>query len=209
MKAQMRFQKYICLAMLIVGALALLYAFCYSTGSLAELSQMINTSLASKPSRFKAEEAGKYDATLVKDIQGFNNLLMYMGIVMILLAVALYITSSNKRRNYYISNYIATGLCAGGNIIISLILMILNGIWRGRFLNVDFAAWKAFDAIGVGAGAPSHYSESTAWFDIGFAVYAIVIIASVLLILNLVWKIKLMQGEKKLLAGATVGGAAV
>lgn len=208
MKAQMRFQKYICLVMLIVGALALLYSFCYSTGSLSELAQMIDTSVASKPSRFMAA-AGKNDATLVKDIQGFNNLLMYMSIVMILFAVVLYITGCNKRRNYYISNYVATGLCAGGNIIISVILMILNGIWRGKFLNVDFAAWKARNEAYVGMGAASHYSESTTWFDIGFAVYVIVILASVVLILNLVWKIKLMQGEKKLLNGEAVGGAAV
>ena len=46
-------------------------------------------------------------------------------------------------------------------------------------------------------------------FDLAFVMYALVIVASVLLILNLVWKIKLMQGEKKLLGDAAMGGAAV
>ena len=216
MKTQMRFQKYICLVMIIVGALALAYAFCYATGGLSELGNVIKSN---GQSQFKAAE-GKYDATLAIDIQGFNTALMYCGIVMILLAVCLYITACNKRRNYYITNYVATGACAGGNIIMSVILMALNGVWMGRFKNVDFEAWAKYNAVGAGPYIEegleipegfSYYSESTTWFSLGFVVYILVIIASVLLILNLVWKIKLMQGEKKLLNGANTveGGVAV
>ena len=225
MKTQMRFQKYICLAMLIVGALATVYSFCYATGGLAELGRLLNTD---NTSLFMAGE-GKNDATLFIDIQGFNDALMYCGIVMIVLAVCLYITSCQKRRNYYISNYVATGVCAGGNIIMSIILMALNGVWMGKFTNVDFASWAKYNADNIESLtnyyhdrleldvvppevlAPyQHYSESTAWFAVGFVVYALVIIASVMLILNLVWKIKLMQGEKRLLNGsATVEGGAV
>ena len=225
MKTQMRFQKYLCLALLILGALALAYSFCYATGGLAELGQLIDPT--NGKSQFNAKQ-GKYDATLFVDIQGFNDALMYCGIVIILLAVGLYITSCNKRRNYYISNYVATGVCAGGNIIISVIMMALNGVWMGRFKNVDFAAWKSYnessilmwqeiykedpDSLTPELLAPyTHYSESTAWFAVGFVVYMLVIVASVLLILNLVWKLKLMQGEKKLLNGSQTveGGAAV
>ncbi|MDE7440012.1 MAG: hypothetical protein K2N23_05860 [Clostridia bacterium] len=213
MKTQMRFQKYICLAMIIVGALALVYAFCYATGGLAELGQMLKSD---KTSFFKAAE-GKYDATLFLDIQGFNDTLMYCGIVMILLAVCLYITSCHKRRNYYVTNYVATGVCAGGNIIISVILMAMNGVWMGRFNNIDFEAWAKYNERmiqfaeeGEDISEYTHYSESTTWFTIGFVVYVLVIVASVLLILNLVWKIMLMQGEKKLLNGTkTVEGGAV
>lgn len=77
----------------------------------------------------------------------------------------------------------------------SLVAIIMNIIWRAQFLNVDFEAWKAFNSTLDGAA----YSESTLWFDLGFVVYAIVIIASLLLIFNLVWKVLLMKGEKKLL----------
>ena len=118
MKTQMRFQKYMCLAMLLVGALSLLYAFFYCSGALSELGQAIKLDGVNRVSAFTAAE-GKYDAVFYNDIQPFNNLLMIMGIVMILLAVVLYITGCNKRRNYYISNYVATGLCAGGDIVIS------------------------------------------------------------------------------------------
>ena len=213
MKTQMRFQKYLCLAMLIVGALALVYAFCYSSGALSELGYVLGYGDFTD----YMTDTSKNSAQLYADIQGFNDALMYCAIVMILLAAILYITSCNKRRNYYITNYVATGACAGGNIIMSIILIALNAVWRSRFLNVDFKAWNDFNEFGkaiVGeSDTYSHYYESTLWFDIGFVVYLLVIIASVLLILNLVWKIKLMQGEKKLLngSGANIveGGTAV
>lgn len=97
--------------------------------------------------------------------------------------------------------------------------MALNGVWMGKFNNVDFAAWADFNASNVerltnyyatmGLTVPAdvlepytYYSESSAWFVVGFVVYTLVIIISALLIFNLVWKIKLMQGEKKLLNGS-------
>ncbi|MDE7329639.1 MAG: hypothetical protein K2N30_00880 [Clostridia bacterium] len=199
MKAQMRFQKYICLAMIIVGALATFYAFIYGTGALSELGYTLNN----KNKSYFTASKGLNDATLYLDIQPFNTALMYCGIVMILLAVVLYITASHKRRNYYISNIVATSVCAGGNIIMSLVLLVMNGIWRDRFSKVDFEAWNKFwtDRLLVNPASISHYNDSTVIFDLGFAVYVIVILASVALILNLIWKIKLMQGEKKLLEG--------
>ena len=206
MKAQMKFQKWMCLVMLIAGALGLLYAFCYMTGSLSELGQNINPG-TTHTSKFTAKR-GLNDALLYDDIQGFNTLMMYFGIAMILLAVVLYITASNKRRNYYVSNYVATGLCAGGNIVMSLVCLIMNASWRSEFLKVDFESWKAFNESGVELGliTETHYGDSTAWFDVGFAVYAIIIVASVLLVLNLIWKIMLMKGEKQLLSNSVVAG---
>jgi len=210
MKAQMKFQKWMCLIMLILGALALLYAFCYMTGSLSELGYTINVTNGKRSSKFVAA-SGKYDALLYDEIQPFNTLLMYFGIIMVLLAVVLYITATNKRRNYYITNYIAIGLCAGGNIIMSLVALIMNAFWRGEFLKVDFKAWKDFNTSGIELGliTTEHYGDSTAWFDLGFAVYAIIIVASVLLILNMVWKIMLMKGEKKLLSNENLAGGVV
>lgn len=213
MKTQMKFQKYICLVMLVVGALGLLYAFFYLSGSMAELGQCRGDRIEGGfSSPFDAAE-GKYDYTLFEKIQPFNDALMYCGIVMVLTAVLLYITSCNKRRNYYITNYAAVGICAGGNIVMSIVLMAMNASWRSKFLNVDFDAWQAYNQKYIDLDMPEsvHYSESTLWFDLGFVVYALIIVASLVLILNLVWKILLMQGEKKLLSGASTveGGAAV
>lgn len=204
MKAQMKFQKIMCLVMIIVGALGLLYAFFYMSGSMSELGYNVIIQNGSKKISIFDAAPGKNDALLYEEIQPFNTLMMYMGIVMILLAVVLYITACNKRRNYYVSNYVATGLCAGGDIVISVILLAMNIKWRSEFLNVDFEEWKYL--LDHDSKIAYHYSESTAWFDVGFAVYAIIIVASVLLILNMVWKIMLMKGEKRLLSNGVVAG---
>ena len=199
--------------MLLVGALALLYSFAYSTGALAELGQAIETVAGEKKSAFTAAE-GKYDALFYYDVQPFNTALMYCGIASVLLAVVLYISACQKRRNYYISNYIATGLCAGGNIVMSIVLMAYNTFWKGEFLKIDFQSWKAVYSAyldGDGNVLPDyvnyyHYNDSTIWFDLGYLVYSILIVASVLLILNLIWKILLMKGEKQLLAASELKG---
>ena len=214
----MKFQKYICLVMLIVGALGLLYAFFYLSGSMAELG-LNRVSGSDIGKQFKSSfpvAEGKYGYELFEDIQPFNNALMYCGIVMVLTAVLLYVTACNKRRNYYITNYVATGICAGSNIVISIVLMAMNASWKSKFLNVDFESWKSVNEIYLMPGMEAykeqyHYSESTLWFDLGFVVYTLIIVASLVLILNLVWKILLMKGEKQLLNGSKVveGGAAV
>lgn len=198
----MKFQKIICLLMLIFGALAVLLSFVWQTGGFAALGEWVDPK--TKMSLFIAAK-GKNDATLYNDVQGFNTAMMYCGIAMVILAVILYITACNKRRNYYVSNYVATGLCAGGNIVMSLILMIMNGIWLGKFQNLDFASWKATDKMEyVDFDMASKYNDSKAWFIVAFVVYILIIAVSVMLILNLVWKIKLMNGEKRLLNGQTV-----
>ena len=216
MKTQMKFQKYICLVMLVLSALGLLYAFAYLSGGMAELGQARGKPIANGEYRYESAfhaGEGMNDYRLFEDIQPFNDLLMYCGIAMILLTVLLYVMACNKRRNYYVTNYVATGVCAGGNIAISLALMIMNASWRAKFLQVDFKEWKAYNDIYIEMEMfdSVHYSESTLWFDLGFVVYSLIIVASILLVLNLVWKVLLMKGEKKLLSGATTveGGAAV
>lgn len=201
--------------MLILGALSLAYAFFYLSGSMAELGQNRRIEQGSEEqfvSTFTAVD-GKYDYKLYELIQPFNNTLMYCGIVMVLLAVVLYVTACNKRRNYYISNYVAIGACAGTNIVMSIVLMALNASWKSKFLNVDFDAWYASQQFYIEHMPESaHYSESTLWFDLGFVVYALILAASLILVFNLVWKILLMRGEKKLLNGgskAVEGGASV
>lgn len=203
--------------MLVVSVLALMYAFFYLTGGMAELGQSNKAGPQGSGEQFvSAFEAaeGKNDYKLFERIQPFNDALMYCGLAMVLMAVLLFVTSCNSRRKYYISNYVVTGACALGDIVISIVLMVLNGSWKSEFLNVDFDAWYKYNEIFIKYGQPDavHYSESVFWFDIGFVVYALVIVASLVLIFNLVWKILLMRGEKKLLSGGVLkaeGGAQV
>ena len=68
---------------------------------------------------------------------------------------------------------------------------------------IDFAAlmehadlWKTY------------YTESTFWFDVHYAVFALSILVSLGLIACTVWKIILMNEEKKLLEAGRKGAAA-
>ena len=43
------------------------------------------------------------------------------------------------------------------------------------------------------------YTESTFWFDLHYLVFGLMILVSVLLVLNAVWKMQLMKDEAKLI----------
>lgn len=187
--------------MLILGAVAFVYACSYVTGSVQYLFDML-----------QKRASGGYrelidGAMIYIDIQSFNNMLLWFSIVMILAAVLLYITSTNKRRKYYITNYVATGVCAGLDIVLSIVAMALNGSWKAKFLAVDFEAWKTYYDAVDSMGDKLYdidYSESTIMFDLGFVLFAIIIVASLLLVFNLVWKLMNEKAEKKLLSGAAL-----
>jgi hypothetical protein len=89
--------------------------------------------------------------------------------------------------------------------------MAMNGGYKASFLNnTDFDAWYALDqAERINNNIESAYSKSTVMFDLGFVLYAIIIVAALALIFNLVWKILCMKSEKKLLSGEQVAGGAV
>jgi hypothetical protein len=184
--------------MLLCGALSIFYALAYGSGIIAALGQGLDDAVLTN---FKPA-TGKNGASLFYDVQDFNTQIFAFGIVILLLAVCLYITATNKRRNYYITNYIATGACSLGSIVLSIVAMAQNASWRAKFANIDFDTWKSLNAAATNSGYTPPYTESLAWFDVGFALYSIVIVVSILLVLNVVWKILLMKGEKQLLKGA-------
>lgn len=182
MKLQMKVQKIICLIALFAGALAFIFALGLST-TVYQLHQT--------EALISAEPEGFYEA-----VQAFNHKLILYCIVLILCAVTLFITGTNSRRNYYISNYVSTALCVIAGLVIAFITIANVSGFINIFKNeVDFETWatdtQIMDAI--------RYTESTFWFDINIVTMVLVIIADVLLVLNLVWKIMLMKNEDKLL----------
>lgn len=198
MKAQMKFQKIMCLVMLLVGALSAIYCFIYCTGPLANIGVTLS----------KKDGLPDYDAVfgpaqeLYVDVQPFNTALLILSIVMIVAAAVLYITATNKRRNYYISNYVATGLVCGVDVAVSLYVFIQNSIFLGRFNNLMSDPVISGEFKRISESRPDvEYVTSTWTFALGYVVYIIVIAACAALIFNLIWKIKLMKGEKMLLNG--------
>ena len=183
-KKQMLFQRIICYALLFAAVLV----FVYSLGIMTDLYDALY--LHSED----PENPAVQGAEVYIYMQPFNRQLTAAGIALILSAVALFVTNTHKRRKYYIGNYVTVGINAVLTVVTSVWALINVAEYKEAFLKVDFEALKAeslkFKRL---------YTESTFWFDISVPVFAILLLVTALSIGNLVFKILLMRGEKKLL----------
>ena len=116
------------------------------------------------------------------------------AIILILLGCLLFVTNTHSRRKYYIGNYVSIGLFAAASVYITIFGHSYIEIFKAQFLQVDFAALKEHAEMWG-----TLYTESTFWFDIHYAVFGLMLLVSVLLIANAVWKVLLMKEESKLI----------
>ena len=192
-KKQMTFQRIICFLCIAAGVLVFLYAL----GMMTDLYDMLYNMIPypDDPSSAKVEGAMIY-----YDMQGFNQDLLKAGIGVLLLAVLLMITGTHSRRKYYAANYTAVGLFTAACIAAAAWAHGQIAAYKLQYLTtVDF---QSLERRLSRAGT---YTDSTFWFDIHIAVFAVALIAAALLVLNTIWKIRLMKQEKKLIeAGKAV-----
>lgn len=188
-KQQMRFQKVFCFLALFAGVLMFIYAL----GIMTDLYDALY---------FTMMDPSDPDITWVEGsqvyyhMQGFNKSLLSGSIILLLLAVLLFITNTDKRRKYYIANYVSTGLYG----IFALAYMV----WGHINIQKYRAEWKAidFDALRTFADTFKHlYTESTFWFDIHYVVFLVCLASVALLVFNLFWKNSLMKEERRLVEG--------
>lgn len=185
-KRQVKLQKLVCLFALIAGVAV----FAYALGFATDLYDAFYEAVSMKT--FKSKVPG---GELLYLIQPFNSQLLMAGVGLILLAVLLFITSTHTRRRYYIGNYVSTGLYAVAAVAVPVWAHMWIEAYKAYFLtNVDFAAFKEY-----AEKRNSLYTESTFWFDAHYVVFAVLILAAVLLVANAIWKVSLMKQEAKLL----------
>ncbi|MBO7662158.1 MAG: hypothetical protein J6U01_02180 [Clostridia bacterium] len=183
-KKQVKLQRILCLALLIISAAI----FVYSLGIMTDLYD----SLYSTYRRGKTSISG---AEVYMDMQPFNKNLLMASIGMILLSVLLFVTNTQSRRRYYIGNYCAIGLFSIGSIAVSVWSHTQIEAFKAQWLTLDFA--KLADHA---ASRKTLYTESTFWFDIHYVIFGLLLIGTALLIANAVWKRKLMKEEQTLIA---------
>lgn len=202
----MKFQKILALATLIWGAIVFVYALCFTSGNLADLLYYKNASLAEFTTTAINSFTGADD--FISAQQTFVTCLLIFGIVYICVAAVLYITSSNSRRNYYITNYVAVGLAVAVAAVVAIYMIIDLSMLIVSFKNVD---WEGIEYIRsltnregnlYLASSPDVSDSSVGVFIIGYVVALIALVNAVIWALTLVWKRKLMQGEKALLSGS-------
>ena len=199
MKAQMKFQKILSLLTLIVGALCFVYALCFFSGNLSDLMYYKSENRGRKYIPY-AETAD----TFINNGQTFVSIMIVLGIVFICIAAFLYITSTNSRRNYYVTNYVSVGLAIGIGCIVGILMIAFISLLFSQFMVVDMS-----EETGIGyiyndykdSGAPI-VGTSPVMFILGYVVALISLANGLAWIYNLVWKVKLMKGEKALLEGS-------
>ncbi len=183
-KKQMTLQRYLCLAALIISAVV----FIYSLGIMTDLYD----SLYGTYRRGKTTISG---AEVYMDMQDFNQLFLRGSIGLILLSVLLFVTSTHSRRRYYVGNYAAVGLFSAASIAFTVWAHGQIEAFKAQFLTIDFAK-----LLTHATSRKTLYTESTFWFDIHYLVFGLLLVGVVLLILNAVWKSKLMKDEQALIA---------
>lgn len=194
-RKQMKLQRIICLFALIAAACV----FIYSLGMLTDLYDSLYPMMRNPDN---LEETDVPGSIIYYDMQPFNHQLLVNSIGLILLAAFLFVTSTSSRRKYYVGNYVAVCLNVLAEIGVAVWAHLQISAFKAQFINtVDFDSLEMWASIWE---TPVLTRNSTFWFDIHYLVFALVLIAAVLLIVNVIWKRRLMQGEKALLAGKAV-----
>ena len=187
-KKQMTAQKLLCLAAVIVSAIF----FLYSLGIMTDLYDSLYDTMRNPNNVTQTDVPG---SIVYYNMQEFNRMFLMLSIGQILLGLLLYLTNTHSRWRYYIGNYVATGLFVAGGVYNAWFAHTYIEIFKRQFLQVDFAALKEHAEMWG-----TLYTESTFWFDLHYLVFALVLIVCVLLVVNAVWKVRLMKDEAQLIA---------
>ena len=192
MKTQMRFQKILMIITIVVAALSIVFALMFCSGTFFQMQTTLYL-----PQSDKEYVAGFRD--LFNATQGVSNTVLTIGIVTVVAAALNFISASHSRRKYYVTNYVTIGATVVMLLVVAIIIIAQLSNVLGIIGTIDWAAAEAEHTMYAAASDPWNYSIWTV--PVGFALAAIMIVNAVVLGLNVLWKVKLMQGEKKLLEG--------
>lgn len=187
-RKQVALQKILCIGLLIVCALV----FFYSLGIMTDLYDALFNTIRNPN---KLEKTTVTGSRIYYDMQGFNRDFLHASIGMLLLCTVLFITNTHSRRKYYFGNYAAVALVAAGGAAFSVWAHGEIENYKAQFLQINFEELAAH-----AAKKKSLYTDSTFWFDLHYLVFGLLLLGIALLILNVIWKRKLMKEEQALIA---------
>ena len=188
-KKQIKCQKLLCILAIVACAITFLYAL----GLMTDLYDALYSTMRNPYDLTETDVPG---LILYYDMQDFNRSLLKYAIGLILLACLLFLTQTHVRRKYYIGNYVSVGLFCAAAFAYSIWAHGQIESYKTAFLTgIDFEALKKHAKMWKTA-----YVDSTFWFDVHYVVYAILLVVTALLLVNLIWKIRLMKAERRLIA---------
>jgi len=189
-KKQLKLQKAVCLLVLIASVIV----FLYSLGIMTDLYDALYTTIGAPDNPENTRRNPVAGAFIYYDMQGFNQQFLHAGILLILASLLLFLTNTHVRRKYYVGNVFAVAVNAAACLGVTIWAGAQIRAFKAQFLQIDFEALKTFSQR-----LNTLYTESTFWFDIHTAVFALLILANVLLIANMIWKFRLMKEEAQLI----------
>lgn len=189
-KKQLKLQKAVCLLVLIASVIV----FLYSLGIMTDLYDALYTTIGAPDNPENTRRNPVAGAFIYYDMQGFNRQFLHAGILLILASLLLFLTNTHVRRKYYVGNVFAVAVNAAACLGVTIWAGAQIRAFKAQFLEIDFEALKTFSQR-----LNTLYTESTFWFDVHTAVFALLILANVLLIANLIWKFRLMKEEAQLI----------
>ena len=193
-KKQLTLQKILCFLALVSSVIIFLYAL----GIMTDLYDTLYSTMRNPADLTQTDVDG---SIVYYNMQGWNAYFLHWSIGLILLACLLFITNTHIRRRYYVGNFVSIGAFALANFYVAWESHSYIEAFKARFLMVDFEALFAHADLWR-----TYYTESTFWFDVHYAVFCLSVLVSVGLIACAIWKVRLMNEEKKLIAagkGAT------
>lgn len=194
----MKFQKILSLVTLVIAALATVLALFFCSGVLAAIINYSVKDVASQTPEWEINAQPLYDYS-----QKMNNVLVIMGIVLILTVALMYLMGNSKRRNYYVTNIVSTGIYVLYAVTFAIVFIVACIGCFVRLGNVDVAEWKRYEAeLSPTTGRPLHnqyYDYNYSTLVLGILMGVVLLATAAAWVLNLLWKIKLMKGEKQLL----------
>ncbi len=154
---------------------------------------------------YVVSELQKNSQGIIQTVQvkhaGFNDKMVSGALIGLVITLLLFITSCNKRRNYYISNFVAIGATTVYNIGFAAWLVANLVKYEAKFNAVDHQAlidWFAREQF-------KEIDTNVVCFSLGYVLAALLVVVTGVLVFNLIWKLTLMKREHKLLQNNGVG----
>lgn len=194
-KKQMIFQRVVCIFVLAASAIVFIYSLGLLTDIYGSLASAIDLDLSKYDDNGNVIEYAEKikGAVIYYDMQEFNSQLTLVGIGLIIVSLVLFVFGTNSRRRYYVGNFFSVVLSVAACGASAFWALPLVEKYKQQFLTtVDFEQMKEFSEFWN-----TTYTESTFWFDLGYYVFALLAVANVLLVINLVLKLILMREEKR------------
>lgn len=186
-KKQLIFQKIVCMAMLIMSAAIFIYSLGIMTDIFDSLYSAYDPELGTETVK---------GSSIYYEMQPFNGYFTNLSIGLIIVTLILFFTCTHSRRKYYIGNYIAVGISTVCNVAFTVWALTNISYYKAMYLQVDFEGLREFLER---RNKLNMYTDSPFWFDIGYVLFGILLLISVLLIVNTILKVILMKEEKRLI----------